>query len=245
MRVVEVGLGALSVVGFGSFVVASFLVGLRLLGIASRTGKAPELAIGTAFLAGGGLGYGLIVTAFALHAFSTPVMPIVVLVGNTSASCGAIALAFAIWRIVRPDDRWPIALIASIVVLLSVAFAGRLLNITVIPAPTYVFWSATIGSVASYAWSAFESLRFHARLRRQARIGLGSAEIAQRFLLWGVAGSAAVGIHICSAANRFVDADTIHPALMIVQAAFGLSAAIGIWLAFFPPRRMRRTALSG
>jgi hypothetical protein len=245
MRGAEVCLSAISLIGFGFFVVASFLVGLRLLGIASRTGKAPELAIGTAFLAGGGVGYGLIVTAYVLHAFSAPVMPIVVLVGNTSASCGAIALALGIWRIFRPADRWPLALTALIVALLSLSFAGRLRNVAVVPAPTFVFWSFTIGSGVSYAWSAFEALRIHARLRRQTQIDLGSAAIAQRFLLWGVAGSAAVGIHICSAANRFVDADTIHPALMIVQAAFGLSAAIGIWLAFFPPRRLRRTALSG
>jgi len=245
MRVAEVCLGALSVAGFGSFVVASFLVGLRLLGIASRTGKAPELAIGTAFLAGGGLGYGLIVLTFALHVFSTPVMPIAVLVGNTSASCGAIALAFGIWRIFRPADRWPVALTALIVTLLAVSFAGRLRNVAVVPAPTFVFWTFTIGSGASYAWIAFESLRFHAILRRRMRIGLADADIVHRFLLWGVAGSAAVGIHVCSAANRFVDPETIHPALLIVQAAFGLSAAIGIWFAFFPRRGGRRTALSG
>jgi len=76
-------------------------------------------------------------------------------------------------------------------------------------------------------------------------MGLASADIAQRFLLWGVAGSAAVGIHVCSAANRLLDPDTIHPALLIVQAVLGLSAAIGIWLACFPPRRGRRAALSG
>ena len=244
MRVAEVCLGALSVAGFGSFVVASFLVGLRLLGIASRTGKAPELAIGAAFLASGGLGYGLIVLAFALHAFSAPVMPIAVLVGNTSASCGAIALAFGIWRIFRPADRWPLALTAVIVALLVVSFVGRLRNVAVVPAPAFVFWTFTIGSVASYAWSAFESLRFHAMLRRRMRIGLANADIARRFLLWGVAGSAAVGIHVCSAANRFLDPDTIHPALLTVQAALGLGAASGIWFAFFPPHRSRRTALS-
>lgn len=138
-------------------------------------------------------------------------MPIAVLVGNTSASGSAIALAFGIWRIFRPADRWPIALTAMIVALLSVSLVDRLRNVATLPAPTFVFWSFTIGSGASYAWSAFESLRFHAMLRGRMRIGLASADIAQRFLLWGVAGS----------------------------------AAIGIWFAFFPPRRWRRTALSG
>ena len=168
-------MGAISIVGFGSFVVASLMVGLRLLGIAMRTGKAPELAIGTAFLAGGGLGYGLVV------------------------------LAFGIWRIFRPADRWPIALMAMIVALLAVSLVGRLRNVAMVPGPTFVFWSFTIGSGASYAWSGFESLRFHAMSRRRTRIGLADGDIAQRFLLWGVAGSATVGIHVCSAANRFLE----------------------------------------
>ena len=165
--------------------------------------------------------------------------------GNTSASCGAIALAFGIWRIFRPHDRWPIALIASIVVLLWVALRGYACS-------TSRDHRADVRVLERHDRQRrelrVERLRIAALPRAAADAGadrLGSAEIAQRFLLWGVAGSAAVGIHICSAANRFVDADTIHPALMIVQAAFGLSAAIGIWLAFFPPRRLRRTALSG
>ena len=232
-------MGALALIGFGSFVVASAVVGLRLLRIAIRTGEASELAIGTALFAGGGIGHGLIVLSFGLHAFSPSVMPIAVLVGNASASVGAIALVFGVWRIFRPADRWPQAVVAAIVALLLISLFERLRLLAMVPAPPIVFWTFTVASGASYAWSALESMRFHAMLQRRMRIGLADAAMARRFLLWGIAGSAALAIHILSVANRFLDPGTIAPALLIVQDALGLTAAIGIWLAFFPPRSAR------
>ena len=81
-------------------------------------------------------------------------------------------------------------------------------------------------------------------LRRRMRIGLANAELARRFLLWGIAGTSAMGIVISGGVNRFLDPTTLHPALLLLQAAFGLTAAIGIWLAFFPPRRVRRETIS-
>lgn len=234
-------MGALAAIGFGSFVLVSAIVGLRLLRIAIRTGEAPELAIGTALFAGGGIGHGLIVASFALHAFPAAVTPIAVLVGNAAASAGAIALAFGVWRMFRPADRWPRLVIAAIVVLLVVSMLERLRNIGIVPAPPQVFWTITIGGAASYAWSAFESLRFHAMMRRRMRIGLADAAITRRFLLWGIAASAAVAIHVCAAVNRFLDPGTIALPLLLVQDALGLTAAIGIWFAFFPPRRRVRS----
>lgn len=237
-------MGALAIIGFGSFVTASAVVGVRLLLIATRTGKAPELAIGTAFFAGGGVGYGLIVLAYALRAFPPSVTPIAVLAGNASASVGAIALMFGIWRVFRPADRWPLAVVAPIVALLTISLTERLLHVATLPGAPIVFWTFTLGSGASYAWSELESLRFHAMLQRRMRIGLASAAIARRFLLWGIAGSAAFGIHICAVANRFLDPNTIAPAVLLVQAVLGLTAAIGIWFAFFPPGRRQREPLS-
>ena len=236
MRTTRCALGTLAVIGFGSFVAASLTVGLRLLAIAMRTGKTPEMAIGTAFFAGGGIGHGLIVLAYALRVFPPGLTPIAVLVGNTALSVGAIALAVGIRSVFRPIDRWPLAVTLAIVTLLLISLVGRLIHIAEMPAPAWVFWCFTIGSGASYAWSALESLHFHAMLRRRMRIGLADAWTARRFLLWGMAGSAGFAIHLCSAANRLIDGATIPLPMVLVQALLGLSAAIGIWLAFFPPK---------
>jgi hypothetical protein len=237
-------LGALAVIGFGSFVLASTVVGLRLLRIAIRTGQAAELAIGTAIFASGGVGHALIVLSFALHVFPAAMTPIAVLVGSAAATAGAIALAFGVWRIFRPADRWPRAVIAAIVALLVLSLFERLRLLTTIPTSPFVFWTFTAGSSASYAWSAYESLRFHAMLQRRIRIGLASAAMARRFLLWGIAGSAALALHVLSAVNRFLDPGTIAPLVLFMQDLLGLAAAIGVWLAFFPPRRMRVATVS-
>jgi len=209
-----------------------------------RTGEAAELAIGTALFAGGGIGHGLIVVSFGLHAFSPSVTPIAVMIGNASASVGAIALVFGVWQIFRPADRWPQAVVAPIVALLVISLFERLRQLATVPAAPIVFWTFTIASGASYAWSALESLRFHAMLQRRMRIGLASAAMVRRFLLWGIAGSAALAIHILSVMNRFLDPGTIAPALLVAQDMLGLTAAIGIWLAFFPPRHMRGATVS-
>jgi hypothetical protein len=237
-------LGALAAIGFGSFVLASAIVGLRLLRIAVRTGEASELAIGTALFAGGGIGHGLIVLSFGLHAFPASVMPIAVLIGNAAASAGAIALSFGVWRIFRPADRWPHTAIAAIIALLVLSLFERMRLLTTIPTTPFVFWSFTIASGATYGWSALESLRFHAMLQRRMRLGLADAAMARRFLLWGIAGGAAFVIHVLSMVNRFLDPTTIAPPLLVVQDGLGVAAAIGIWLAFFPPRRMQSVAVS-
>jgi len=236
-------LETLAIIGFGSFVTASFVVGLRLLAVALRTGKTPELATGSAFFAGGGCGYGLIVLAFGLRVVPVSMVPVVVLMGITAASVGAIALAFGTWRIFRPSDRWPLGVLAAVLGLLALSLGGRVLHLSQFPASDFVFWSFTAGSCLSYGWTSYESLRFCAMLRRRMRIGLATASMTRRFLLWGIAGIAAVGIYLCAAANRFLDPSTLHPALLLVQAVFGLTAAIGIWFAFFPPLRARREAI--
>lgn len=229
----------LPLIGFGSFVLASAVVGLRLLRIALRTGQTPEFAIGTALFAGGGVGYGLVVLAFAAQAFPLSVVPIAVLGGTLCASFGAVALAFGVWRIFRPRQRWPLAVVGGIAAVLALSLAARVAQLAQVPASTPVFWSFTAGSAAAYLWSAIESLRFHALMRRRLRIGLGDPAIAARFLLWGVSACAALGIHLCSAINRHLDPSTLPAALVGIQSGFGLVAAAGIWLAFFPPRRWR------
>jgi hypothetical protein len=237
-------LGTLAIIGFGSFVVASFVVGLRLLGVAMRTGETPELAIGSAFFASGGCGYGIIIAAMMIPGVPNSLLPIVMLAGTSAASLGALALAFGTRLIFRPADRWPWLMLAAVAIPILLSLGGRLLDLSRFPATEFVFWTFSFGSSLSYGWSAYEALRFYAMLRRRIRIGLGSAHLARRFLLWGIAGIAAVGIYACGAVNRFVDPTTMHPALIVMQAVFGLTAAIGIWFAFFPPLRARHEAVA-
>ena len=59
-----------------------------------------------------------------------------------------------------------------------------------------------------------------------------------RFLMWGVSAAAAgLGTAIGIAASLATGAQVLEmPAILASSSAFGLVAAIGMWLAFAPPR---------
>ena len=242
-------MGYAPLVGFGAFVLASLVVGTRLLATGLRTRELPELAIGTAFLTGGGLGYLLVVMALVLRVFPPTLGPLALHAGVFLIYLGTAATTCGVWRIFRPGERWAAALCAAISCVLAVAFALRLLSSVDDAASPIHFWPSTLAGTASYAWSAFETLRYHALLRRRVRLGLAAPAMARRFLLWGCGSVAAVGIHAISMVNRFVDPAAIGALMLALQSMLGLAAALAIWLAFFPPawfeRQMRARGARG
>lgn len=234
---------ALSLIGFGAFVVASFVVGLRLLLLARRTREAPELAIGLALLLGGGFGYALLMLALGTRALGDAAVPIAVFAGSSCTALGAISLAFGIQRIFRRGDPVSRAFVVAVALALGATLAGRAAELQRVPSAPWIFWVSTLTSLAVYAWSAAESFHFYGQMRRRVRIGLSEAITARRFLMWGVSASAAVGMHIASMLSRAVmgPGDT-HPALMATTSSLGLVAAVGLWLAFFPKRSRTKVA---
>jgi len=223
-------------IGFGAFVLASLVVGSRLLFVGLRTREMPELAIGTAFLAGGGIGYLLVVMALVLHVFPAAASELALHAGVFLIYVGTGATAFGVWRIFRPAEAWAGSLCFAIAGVLAAAFALRLLSPAGARAMSaWHFWPSTLAGTASYLWSGFEALRYHEQLRRRVRLGLSEPALARRFLLWGSGSVAAVGIHASSMVNRFIDPGTIGPAMLALQSVLGLVAAVAIWLAFFPP----------
>ena len=62
----------LGLIGFGSFLTVSAVVGVRLLLLARRTRRLPELAIGLNFVLAGLIGYGLLIAAESLRVVPPP-----------------------------------------------------------------------------------------------------------------------------------------------------------------------------
>jgi len=231
-------MGVLPLFGFGSFVFASVVVGVRLLLLAWRTREVPELAIGIALLFGGGFGYLLVMLTAGIRLVGGPLAAAGLLIGAACLAIGASGLVFGMRAIFRPSARWARALAIGLTGVLALSVAGRCLDPMRIPSAPWIYWTTTGTSAVAYGWSAFESLRYASLLRKRARFGLADAWIAQRFLLWGVSASAAVGIHVTSIAGRILHGTSeIPPALLALGSLLGLTAAAGIWLAFFPPRR--------
>lgn len=232
----------LSLVGFGAFVLASSIAGLRLLRLAARTRQAPEAVLGAALLLGGGIGYLLMVLAHDV--LPRGLAPATLVAANLSLHTGALLLALGTAHIFRPGEARARAGVAAIAVVLAVSDALRLRDPGAIPPGALVFWTATLGSAAAYGWSAFEAGRYALLLRRRLRLGIADPAVARRIGLWAAACAAALAMHGISIANRFAVAEGTHPVLLAASSGLGLGAASCLWLAFFPPRRAR-AALAG
>jgi hypothetical protein len=231
---------ALALLGYGSFVVVSLVVGVRLLRLWRRTRETPELAIAVALIAGA------IAYAVGIAAFSIPTLPragaaLIETTAGFFAHLGSASLALALRHIFQPEARWARVLQISFTVALAGAFTLRLADPLAFPPPDLVFWPYSTIAASVYAWSVIESLRCYRQMARRARIGLADPEAARRFLLWAVAGGSALGIFVVVMLDRVGESGNMSSWTVLLSSAFGIVASIGISFAFFPGRRSAET----
>ena len=224
--------------GFAVFAAVSLLVGLRLLALAARTGERPELLIGVAVLGIGPVGFGLQTVAGALEAS---------VLAEALAAAGAVAVAVGVWA--KLGFNWLVyrresaAALAATLVLSSVVAAhlvAQPMQGSFLDAVHSVGPSAVRGAVQALAlgWGAAEAFRFWTQLRRRARLGLADAVLVNRFLMWAIsAGAAGLGTALGVGASLATGKGPLElPAVLVSSSAHGLVAALGMWLAFAPPR---------
>jgi hypothetical protein len=213
---------ALSAVGFGVFFLASLAIGVRLVALAARTGRQPELLIGIGILGIGPTAMGSMMAAAALAGSAPSLARGLTGLAFVAISLGATAACVFNWRVFRPEQ--PSARI----------FVG---------ATAGLFVSALCA--ANLLWGAGESLRYWLLMRRRLRLGLADPLVTNRFLLWGVGiGAAGVGSVISLAAQLATgDAMAELPALMLSNSLHGLTSAVLMWVAFLPPAAWKRFVL--
>jgi len=225
-------------------VLACSYVGLRMLSLARRTGKLPEL----------GMGLGL--SAFALTQVSRLVlgglgdrldpelmlgvyvfMQVVYLLSQFGLCLFTVG-AFGS----RSHWRW--ALVVALVALGALsrtmmvqAWAPLLLS----GAPIQIaqFWD--MASVASFAlafgWMAVESLHYHGLLRRRLALGLADPVVVNRFFVWG-AGAATTSILVLLLLGLYLQGITLMGdslAASVLVTLSGVVMAVVPWLTFAPP----------
>lgn len=227
-------MGVLGLLGFASFVLVSLAVGARLLALAWRTRELPEAVIGAALFFGGGIGYALVVIGLRVLGPGSEAAPAALVLGNACVHFGSLALGVGTWRIFRPGERWPVALLLAVACTLALSFALRLHHAREIPPPGAVFWTSTAAGGAVYLWAAAESLASWSRLRRRLALGLADPAVTRRVGLWGAGCASAVGMHLVSMTARGLVGDAMPPAAVAASSGLGFAAAIAIGLAFFP-----------
>ncbi|MDX1649303.1 MAG: hypothetical protein R3263_05550 [Myxococcota bacterium] len=233
----------ISVLASVATMVLGAVLAFRLLRLAARTRKAPELAMGL---------YCLLVTACGLLLWlafrllppeSGWVMPL----SAASTFCvgaGAFALAVGVWRIFHPGAAWARATVAALGVFLAGSWVATLWPgepVHLVDAsPANLAFVA--GRVAVYFFGAFEAFRYARMLWRRASLGMADPVSGHQILLWGVAWLSMSAIAIASVGIQVVLERSIYDSAvsMLLGSALNVTAWVCTWLAFFPPRAYQR-----
>ena len=224
--------------------IVTLTVGVRLLLVWRRTRQLPELAFGIGFVSGS-LGSalaqigqrllwkdaGAVATALNAACFTLQVV-------------GTIFLFVVIWRVFRPNRLWAQNLCWTAAVVLGVSLglrleSGELAEARIETSGMLVFFASRL---FLFAWSSFESFRYHAMLKRRLALGLADPLAAQQIFFWGLAGVATWGVMAVITGTIFVLHR--HPVeygpSMGAITALCLVLSVTMWWAFFPPAFMRR-----
>lgn len=239
MRVLVL-LATLSFVGVGG------AVGVKLLLLARRTRQLPELTVGLGLFLVALVGYPLSLASLAPD-LSPGVAKLLFGAGTLATAVGSASIYVFTWRVFRPDAAWARVLSVGAIGAIfafAVVVLGRLADAET-PAALFrdrLSASRSFVTGLSYVWTAVESLRYYALLRRRMGLGLADPVVANRLLLWGISGIAATLGTGVSTAMVFAGSAQggAHPVSLLAVGVAGLASSVALYLAFLPPTAWRR-----
>jgi hypothetical protein len=224
--------------------VVTFVVGVRVLAVARRTRRLPELVIGAAFVSGSVGALGMAIGPRFLWAHAVREVAWAPAGSFLLVVLGTLGLYYGTWRIFRPTAT--AARLASLGAALVVAgFVCQLLygDVSNPGADRSLgMLLSLLGRTACYAWIGFEALRYAGMLDRRARLGLAEPLVVEQIRLWGVCGAAIAVTFALVLVTRFALAvqPLEVPLLTLLISALVVGASCAMWCAFFPPAFYRR-----
>jgi len=223
------------------------LIGGRLLLVARQTRQPPELLIGIGIFVYASVALPALLI-MGLPGLSAEVTRVFQLTQQAANFTSLTAILLFTWRVFRPDARWAqIAVGAAVTVALlaswgSVSVAPHEAGASAMPPEVrpYVSLMVVVWGFA-FAWTAIESLRFHAKMRRRLAIKLGDPMVCNRLLLWAIWGLGCFALGLVNIAFNVAGLDVSrHPApLLNICVQTSLSSAVW-YLAFFAPESYAR-----
>jgi hypothetical protein len=225
-------------------------VAVKLLRLARRTRGLPETLAGTSL--------------FLLSAVSWPLLLVVSTPEPPSAwvlraGWAAAALAMAVgwsgvflftWQVFRPGPGWARTLAGvGIAVELAAAMALAYRAVSVpdpiaLQVPSACGLVLLLGAETVYAWTAIESFRYRALLRRRIPLGLADPVVADRFGLWGYTVVFAFGSLAPAVFAHLTGGDPNSQTSHLMVGVFGLASSLTLYLAFLPPAAYRRFVIA-
>lgn len=221
-----------------AFILAGAIVGGRLILTARRSGEPAGLYLGLALFSIGGLAYPLLIAGEAADSESKRALAAL---GSLLICFGWCNLWVFTWTTFHRDGAWARALSLAAIVASVVFTAWRVVRILVgdpetLRAPSVDSLATQLLALCLYVWTAAESFRYYAMLRRRARLGLADPTVANRFLLWGLMGIFSFLSLVVPVAGTFHrTADFVTLSRMVTGVA-GTVCAVVLYLAFMPPR---------
>ena len=160
---------------------------------------------------------------------------------NLGSRVPAMAIALFTWRVFRPADRWAARLftvIAGLVLGLSVTqvVVGRST-----PGSGPMFWISILTTVVALGWAMADSFAYYRSSVRRLALGLTSAAVTNRFLLWSIWSGAAMLIVMGKVSSillircgRAIQRQRASPSRSS-RARSGSPAWTALTLTFYPP----------
>ncbi|MCR9093859.1 MAG: hypothetical protein NXI30_06570 [bacterium] len=225
---------------------------VRLLRLASRTRRAPELWGGLYFL---GASFGISLRVFgAGMQFEMPDLAVLTnSIGHASLATGTCAMAFFTQRVFHPESGFARAFAWSVVIAIAATTVWTFAGDHAMAEDSAAVIATNSFRIVPTGWAFFESFRYWRSMKKRERLGLSDPVVTNRFLLWsiwtlGVSLLPAVALVIRLVAmvvlgdleNPAEAQTTYQPQVMaFVRALFLVvvpASVVALMLAFFPPR---------
>ncbi|MCP3983535.1 MAG: hypothetical protein GY723_04060 [bacterium] len=227
--------------GIAAFILASLVVGSRLILLARRTRCLPELALGVGLFTLGGVDYLLNMAARSEALLPDAGRALAMIAAVHCGAIGIIAIAVFTTRVFHPGSRIAAALVgAAGLALIACGIAQGLTTGYLVVAthedPALFIRVFNLIQAAILAWTAVDASRYGRKLGRRVSLGLEDPVVSDRIRLWSRAAMIASGIYVIYAAGEALGGDLLASSIWNpVLAGLGFSSATCLWLAFFPP----------
>jgi len=244
--------GSFYLLGTAAFVLVSLVIGLRLVLLSRRTGERPELHLGLGILGTAVFGYGLQIASAILRGGPDSPNPVTATMmaltgaGKLLHDAGLTLVLLFVLTVFRRHEAGARMLFGVAVSSLWIGMVGQGVTGGYRDLMSRdLFWWMEYAVIWTYPlWGAFESFRYHGRMRKRVRIGLAEPLVANRFLLWGLASSGTfAATWLASWPSLLSDPKSAAPFQTfnyLATAAVGICTVVVYSLAFLPPAWYRR-----
>lgn len=221
-------------------------LGIRLLVLAGRTRKLPELLIGLFFLASAPLGFVPLLVGMQYPDLPRELAGLLLAVGEGMVALASALICVFTWRVFRPDSIWAKWLAGLCVTVLIGGYGVHAWTRGFTePGISVWLWASVFVRLVIYAWNAAEPLLHYRGARRRLLLGLADPVVTNRFLLWSIWGGACLIVVFARIGDMLAQSFLAPmPAVSLASVAIfgccGAACGAAIWLTFFPPAAYRK-----